>query len=593
MKRYRFFVSVFLSFIFVFSSALVVLPSNSADAATFQVGDRVKVTASSGANVFASAVKGASVLGTQPLGSVGTVLAGPVSITSSNKVWQVDFDSGVDGWVREIFLTIVVVTPPPTSTAIPLMDMNSSQNYLGFSGGLYENSTNIVPTDHDAAGKAVASGIAPLDVNGNVDLSSGKIILMSIGMSNTTQEWCAQVYNPSIPCDSWTFTGQALADSRVDKSSLVILDGAKASETADSWDSISDQNYNRVRDTILSPLGYTENQVQILWVKVANPYPSVSLPNLSADAYTLETQIGNIVRAAKIRYPNLKQIFFSSRTYGGYATSLLNPEPYAYESGFAVKWLIQAQIDQMRNAGAVQDLRAGDLNYSNGTAPWIAWGPYLWANGTSSRSDGLVWNAVDFDSADYTHPSPPGSPSPNNQSGEYKVGNMLLNFFINSAPSYTPWFLATSTPPPSSKFTIGGNAQVISGPLNVRAEPTVSSTLLGTQATGVVGIVVGGPVVADGYTWWNIHYPNSPIGWSVENFLAPYTPIVSGSRVKVIYPQGLKVRNSSNQIIGTQPYGALGTATAGPVTIGQNLGWQVNFDSGVDGLVPQSGLGNP
>jgi len=39
--------------------------------------------------------------------------------------------------------------------------------------------------------------------------------------------------------------------------------------------------------------------------------------------------------------------FLSSRIYAGYATTLLNPEPYAFESGFSVQRLVQAQIKQM------------------------------------------------------------------------------------------------------------------------------------------------------------------------------------------------------------------------------------------------------
>src|ERR1051326_5798250 len=100
--------------------------------------------------------------------------------------------------------------------------------------------------------------------------------------------------------------------------------------------------------------------------------------------------MGQIARALKARYPNMRQVFFSSRIYAGYATSQLNPEPYAYESGFAVKWVIESQIAEM--AGQPRsDTRAGSLRYDDGTAPWLAWGPYPWAAGTQPRSDGLTW----------------------------------------------------------------------------------------------------------------------------------------------------------------------------------------------------------
>ena len=86
----------------------------------------------------------------------------------------------------------------------------------------------------------------------------------------------------------------------------------------------------------------------------------------------------------KVKLPNVKQVFFTSRIYAGYASSTLNPEPYAYENAFAIKRVIAQQL-------------AGDpaLNYdaANGpvVAPWLSWGPYLWADGLNARADGLTW----------------------------------------------------------------------------------------------------------------------------------------------------------------------------------------------------------
>ncbi len=320
------------------------------------------------------------------------------------------------------------VQPGSDTLRIPLNDL-ATRTYRGFQGGLYPAGSNSVPADHDAAGLAHRNAIRPLDTNGNAS-ASGKYVLISIGMSNTTQEWCSAGSGP--PCDSWTFSGRAAADAGVNHSTLVIVNGAAGGQDASTWASPDAANYNRIRDTRLAPLGLSERQVQAAWIKLADAQPTVSLPSPSADAYVLLQFLGSVMRALKTRYPNIQQVFLSSRIYGGYATTTLNPEPYAYESGFSVKWLIESQIGQMR--GGAADVHAGDLRYTNGAAPWIVWGPYLWADGLSPRSDGLTWARPDLES-DGTHPS---------QTGESKVGAMLLDFF-KASPFTRCWFLVGQT----------------------------------------------------------------------------------------------------------------------------------------------------
>ena len=346
-------------------------------------------------------------------------------------------------------------TPGPVANGmVSLIDLGTGQ-YLGaFEGGLYPGGSNSVPAAHDAAGKAKAALVQPLDASGNPSVS-GKIVMMSIGMSNTTDEWCD---GPTgmLSCMTWTFTRLALATSGIN-SNLVIANGALGGQDAKQWldptaclaSPIQNycNNYDRIAGTncvsscaagVLPTLGVTEKQVQAIWLKEADAGPTVSLPSASADAYKLETYLGDIVRAAKVRYPNLQLVFLSSRIYAGYATTALNPEPYAYESGFAVKWLIAAQINQADNGGTIDPI-AGDLSYA--TAPWVGWAAYLWANGTTANGNGTIWcngqasapcnGEQDFQS-DGTHPSA--------AAGQQKVGTLLLNFF-KSSPYATPWFL--------------------------------------------------------------------------------------------------------------------------------------------------------
>jgi hypothetical protein len=297
--------------------------------------------------------------------------------------------------------------------------------YHGYPGGLYPGGLNQAPPDHDSAARAWRNKIQPLDVNGD-ESPFGKFVLISIGMENASQEWCSQSSGP--PCAAWSFMGKAAADPSVNHYTLVIVNGAADGQDAPAWTSASSPTYDRIKTGRLAPLGLSENQVQAVWVKLQDPKPSVSLPADSADAKVLLTNLGLVLRALRVRYPYLRIVFLSSRTYGGYATTDLNPEPYAYESGFAVKWAIESQINEMRGQPWIQ--RAGTLNYTKKLAPLIVWGPYLWANGTTRRSDGFFWNREDFEE-DGTHPS---------QSGETKVAGMLMDFFKNS-PYAKCWFL--------------------------------------------------------------------------------------------------------------------------------------------------------
>ena len=327
-----------------------------------------------------------------------------------------------------IVMTAIIAAAARAETGfIPINDLGTGL-YLGqYQGGLYPGGSNDVPAAHAAAGLAHAELVVPRDALGNPS-PAGKYAFVSIGMSNTTQEFCGGG-DTTVACTPPSFMGQALADPLVNHDTLVLVNGAKGGKSAAYWDSPADPDYDRVRDERLPALGVTEAQVQAAWVKVANPQPSSSLPNANADAMTLVGQMGDIARALKVRYPNMQQVFFSSRIYAGYATtSTLNPEPYAYESGFAVKRIVEAQIEQM-NGGGIDPL-AGDLSYASGVAPWIAWGPYLWADGLNPRSDGLIWNSADL-GTDGTHPS---------MLGVEKVGAMLLDFMLNS-PFTQPWFV--------------------------------------------------------------------------------------------------------------------------------------------------------
>src|SRR5918912_567810 len=131
---------------------------------------------------------------------------------------------------RFTVLALLLATPL-LAQRIPLNDLGSGK-YLGqFEGGLYEHGTNMPPADHLAIGLGQAAQVRPLDRDGRPS-ASGKIAMISVGMSNTTQEFC--VANTTGPCAPWSFSGQAAADPAVNHATRAIVNGARSGQTADT-----------------------------------------------------------------------------------------------------------------------------------------------------------------------------------------------------------------------------------------------------------------------------------------------------------------------------------------------------------------------
>lgn len=312
-----------------------------------------------------------------------------------------------------------------TTGDVPLPDLGTG-NYLGFRGGLYPNGSDTRPAQHQAAGIAEANQIKPLDASGNTDNAHGTIGFISIGMSNTTDEFASGGGN--------AFKPQADADPSKDPK-LAIVDGAQGGKDAAAWANPDDDAWTTLAQR-LAAAGVGSLQVQVVWMKLALEFPE-SYGAFPAHAQALQAAIETVLRTAKARYPNIKIAFFSSRTraYTDDNTSL-NPEPFAYESGFAVQWVIADQINGTGNLNF--DATKGAV-----VAPYLSWGPYLWADGTNPRSDGFTWLCEDVQS-DFTHPSP---------SGVGKVAAELLTFFKTDSIA-TPWFLKQKvTSPPMVTVT--------------------------------------------------------------------------------------------------------------------------------------------
>jgi hypothetical protein len=280
--------------------------------------------------------------------------------------------------------------------APPLTDLGSAQ-YLGFAGGLYPDGKNSRPPAHQDAGITLGATVQPVDREGKPS-ASGKVVMISIGISNASREFSQ-------------FIRLAEADPRKNPNLLLIdaaRDGAAATQIAvpfgDYWIHVERQ---------LQHGEISSGQIQVIWLKTALAHESCGFPE---NARLLQRTLRSIVGILRKKFPQLKLVYVSSRTYGGYSKSDLSPEPSAYESAFAVKWLIEERINNPSPDRSI---------------PWVSWGPYLWADGLAPRSDGLTWERSDFE-PDGVHTSAQGA---------MKVATKLLEFF-ESDPSARHWFFS-------------------------------------------------------------------------------------------------------------------------------------------------------
>lgn len=269
---------------------------------------------------------------------------------------------------------------------VPLSDLGTN-TYLGFAGGLYDDGSNTPPAAlRNLANQALAD-IVPRDAAGRPD-DDGRIGFMAVGMSNTNQEF--RHFERSAD----------LATERDPR--LVVVDTAVAGRALEHWLDESNNVWTTV-DSRLTAAGLSAEQVQVAWMKQLHAVPPTR--DFPEHAEVLRDDLLLLVERLRQRFPNLALIYASNRIYGGYdPTNPNRDEPFTYEVGFGVKWAVAGQP-------ALQ----GDPS----SRPIVLWGPDLWANGPTPRSDGLAWLPEDLE-ADGTHPS---------ELGERKVAGLLERHF--------------------------------------------------------------------------------------------------------------------------------------------------------------------
>jgi len=402
--------------------------------------------------------------------------------------------------------------------------VDGTDHVTGQHGGLFTDpvtglNSNTPPAQYDADARQLAASLQPLDTTGAVNTTAGRIVADGLGMSNINfkmagyasagpnQRTFAQSYYPysflpqaqatlaanawvipcthsgwqalrwvdnnavpgsysSCPYSGWAYrvNGNPVTVVPAKQVQVVIFEDADAGPPGNLQKGPAGVPFDPMTATTdcqyFSP-GVTST-TEASGAGAPPGSPSLGAAGHLVDACAYEQYIGMMARFVKTIWPNVKMIFLLSRTFGGYATVPLSPEPYAYEYGFATKQLVYCQmLQQATGVVPVQNGpcgAAGDLGYTvadliaNGgqsKAPMLLWGPSWWAAGATPCGNctpttggaQVTWLSSDFcgptdptiscDSLnDFTHP---------NQSGVTKAADVLLNFF-NAANPYTPWW---------------------------------------------------------------------------------------------------------------------------------------------------------
>ncbi len=326
--------------------------------------------------------------------------------------------------------------PPTDKTA--LIDLGAD-SYQGAQGGLYPGGSNTIPDSHLAVGLARAAQIQPLNEAGEPD-PNGAIVFASIGFSNPQREF--QEFEPMV-AQTPNFVPEFQALNLAQGGQHVLT---WASPTGRPWENVP---------IFLDRAGVTDQQVQAVWMKQVirdGTVPDMPFPQ---NAVFFRDKLVEVVTLLQERFPNLQVIYLSSRVYGGWNNvSSPSPEPDAYEQAFGIKWLIEEQMagNPLLNA----DPAAGDV-----VAPWLAWGPYLWADGVNPRSDGLTWECNEFRASDGAHLD---------GGGNQKVASLLMDF-LQAEPT-AAWAFADRELPATPEDAVAPPTSTIPG----QDDPSTATT---------------------------------------------------------------------------------------------------------------------
>lgn len=304
-----------------------------------------------------------------------------------------------------------VGTPPLTTVGVPYKSR--------MTGGIFAQGGNVEPLFATSRGVERAQAIK----------DAGPFVFMAIDSSNLWDEFkeftntfgAAPDLNPQMTlvnastggCDTFSWA----------------YDTPCGGANVPAWEQM---------DAKLAAKGMTRADVKVVFTKIVTAKFRFSAKQFEPRLVQEKQFARDFLTALRVKLPNVTMVYLSSRIYAGYSTAgVLSPEPMAYETGWAVRDLIDEQHTAVLQANTSSPMH--DQN-----VPWVTWGPYMWADGTTPRVDALTppastqtWLCSDFQ----------GLPLGMAQDGihAHKTGWVKiathLDFTLRSSPHASIWYL--------------------------------------------------------------------------------------------------------------------------------------------------------
>lgn len=260
---------------------------------------------------------------------------------------------------------------------IPLTDLGTGF-YEGIQGGLYPGGLNLVTGKHKNNGIKLAKSLKPLDSLGNINNTEGEILFLGFGASLASNIFNA--YIDSIKTTEYVGMNNCLTVKGLcfGGKDLTLM----ADSTSNYWEAVRSKMESR---------GDTYEQVQVAWIMQHSETDTTDDFGLYFDSMMDKWQ--TFVTTLKDTFPNLKMLYISGLHYCGYMDPMHEnfegfQEPHTYWGNLVIKELIKRQ---MMNDPALRYSEPG------AQAPWLAWAPYYWTDGSNPRTyDGLSWSCDQF-----------------------------------------------------------------------------------------------------------------------------------------------------------------------------------------------------